>query len=146
MSLLNMATSPDYSQLLRSKGLRATPARISLLSLLDTENKPMSAKDIEDHATLLQMDQATLYRNLQSLRSAGLIRQLDLQERFSFYETTSKGDHHHIVCVQCGKIEEIEDCPALELIESLGQQSSKFTTILHHSLEFYGICRDCSNE
>lgn len=139
-----MSNHQQHTLQLRRHGLRATPARLSLLSLLEHENKPMSAKDIEQHPKLKDMNQATLYRNLQNLKSAGLIRQLDLQERHGFYEISSKGDHHHIVCVQCGRIQEIDNCPALEFSDSVLDQATCFSSVLHHSLEFYGLCRQCA--
>jgi Fe2+ or Zn2+ uptake regulation protein len=138
-----MALYDHYKKTLHDAGLKVTPARLSLLALLEREGRPMSAKDLEEHPQLTDMDQATLYRNLLNLKTSGLIRQIDFRERFSYYEINNKGDHHHLVCVQCGRIEEIKGCPVDDLAISALNDSSAFAKVLHHSLEFYGLCVQC---
>jgi Fe2+ or Zn2+ uptake regulation protein len=78
------------------------------------------------------------------LTQAGLVRQVQFHDRPTHYEIATHGDHHHIVCTCCGRIEELTGCPAAELAHEALSRSKQFTSIDQHALEFYGLCRDCA--
>lgn len=133
----------NATQLLRQHNLKATPARLSILAILEAQHGPLTAHDIAQHPHLKTMDQATLYRNLHHLTQAKIIRPLDILGPSTHYELTSLGDHHHIICQQCGAIEELAGCPLQELNQQIVSQSHQFAQVNHHSLEFYGLCHHC---
>ena len=93
-----MEVMDDFKELLRSKGLRATPGRIVLLKLLKTSSKPLAVRDMASRVKSL--NQVTLYRALEDLADAGLVRRgvgPVLQ-----YEYAAHPHHHHLVCLDCG--------------------------------------------
>jgi len=51
--------------------------------------------------------------------------------------------HHHIVCEQCGALEDIENCNQVSLQKEILKHSKSFKVINSHSLEFFGICKNC---
>lgn len=123
-------------------GIRETPIRKAILSIFESSKTPLSAQDIESHKNLatLHPDTVTIYRTLETFCDAGIIRRIELQEGKFRYEL-EREHHHHIVCVSCGKIQDIHDC----IDEPTQRRIEKETgfTIQRHSLEFFGVCADC---
>ena len=140
-----MSKKTDYAVLLRESGLKATPRRIYLLSLLAKANKPLSAHEFKDAWRQGKTDVVTLYRALEALASAGIVRRVDLQHGHTDYELVVSGEHHHhLVCTECGTIEDIEGCPAKSIEKRALAESSKFSSLQQHSLEFFGVCNICA--
>lgn len=103
----------------------------------------MSAQEII-HALPIDIDQATVYRTIKSLETKGILHQVDLRHNHAHYELADIADHHHLICLRCGRIEDVGHCGA-EAIQSVVLRRSKhFVEIKQHALEFYGICRQCA--
>lgn len=130
----------SHEQLLRKNGLRATPQRIALLRALERAHKPQTAEEL--HAKT-DADLVTIYRNLQSLAAAGVVREVRFKDASVRYEL-SHGHHHHIVCTSCGVIEELESCDTSSLDRQTLEASKKFSRINEHALEFFGLCKSCA--
>jgi Fur family transcriptional regulator, ferric uptake regulator len=127
---------------LRSSGLKATPARVAVLKVLTKAKKPLSIQNI---GKLLKdtPDQATLYRMVEQLKKAGIIHQINLEHGHAHYEIDSPTHHHHIICENCGKIVDISSCD-IESLEKEVLKKSGFKKINRHSLEFFGLCKNCA--
>jgi Fur family transcriptional regulator, ferric uptake regulator len=80
---------------------------------------------------------ATIYRTVELLRNAGSIRRLAGSEA---YVRCRPGHHHHLVCVECGDVQETELCavPAAAELE----RRHGFTAA-SHELDIYGTCARC---
>ena len=89
-------------------------------------------------------DQATVYRTMTVLKESGLIRQIDFQHGHAHFELTSLGDHHHVVCVQCDAVADVYSCDLRTMTQQALSQSG-FAEIKDHTLEFFGVCRNCQN-
>lgn len=138
-----MATQAQIKMMLRTKGFRATPARIALLSFLAKRSKPVSMKDVMKN---VQSDQVTMYRALDVLTKVGIVRQIDLRHGHAHYELVdSTSDHHHLICTKCSKMEDIEDCTIQSYVESILKKSKSFTRINDHTLELFGVCLACKD-
>lgn len=133
----------DWKTELREVALKATPARLAVLSILERVEKPLDVAAIADYLRQEQIkaDQATIFRIINTFTDKGLIRQLQLHEGKFRYELTSKKDHHHLICEHCGSIEDISDCSIPELEGEI--EKKKQFTVKRHSLEFFGICKNC---
>jgi len=86
---------------------------------------------------------ATVYRNLEILSAAGMIRKLEIsgrQKRFDW----ELSDHNHIYCVQCHRVDNIE----LEKTDTLPVQADlhKGYEITGCRIEFYGVCPSCQKK
>lgn len=121
--------------LLNNLGLKSTKQRFAVLSALHKHKSPMTAEKI---VAKTGIDLATAYRTLESFEKAGLVDKFNLKDSSFFYEIRNE-HHHHIVCDKCGFIEEIETCN----FEKMTPNSKKFSFISEHSLEFFGICKNC---
>ncbi len=129
---------------LRSHGFRATGSRIALLDLLQREGKPLSVLDILASWRGRTPDQATLYRTLTDLAGAGIVSRVDLNTGKAHFEyTPDRPHHHHIICNQCGTIEDIENCFLTPLQRNIMSSSTQFKKIQSHNLVFFGQCVNC---
>lgn len=138
-----MKNSQHFKELLRGANQRATPGRIALLETLEKSTRPLSTRGIAEKLPR-SLDQATLYRALEALTGAGIVRRVDFQHDHAHYELASgKTHHHHLICEKCDTVEDIEECSAEKLGAMLLKKSKKFGSIKNHSLEFYGICNSC---
>lgn len=135
--------SSHSETLLKENRLRVTPARVAVLDLFGSTCAPLTADDIAHKTTDTKINLVTIYRTLESLEKAGLLRQVDLRRGAICYERTDT-HHHHIVCTDCGAIEEIDVCDQEQLAKDALKSSKKFKRINQHALEFFGICSSCT--
>ncbi|MEX1997933.1 MAG: Fur family transcriptional regulator [Candidatus Andersenbacteria bacterium] len=132
----------DFRKLLHAKSYKATPSRLAMLALLSRVTKPLSVPDIRKRLGGKHYDQATVYRTLLMLKKMGIVKQIDFQHGMSYYELSARGDHHHVICTTCERIEDVQECCVVGM-DSLVLQQSGFAEITQHSLEFFGICKRC---
>lgn len=132
----------EAQALLKRNGLRATPKRLKLIEILSKSAKPLTAEDL--HAKARGIDLVTVYRNLQSLVAAGLVREVRFKDASVRYESAESGHHHHLVCTDCGTIDELPGCDIEMLEKQALRKSGKFARIEEHALEFFGTCRACA--
>jgi len=132
---------------LKKVGLKATLPRLKILELLELdESRHMSAEDVYKKllATGEDVGLATVYRVLTQFESAGLVSRHHFDGGHSVFELNQGKHHDHLVCVQCGKVEEfleetIEKCQH-KVAEKLGYKMTD------HSLYIYGICPKCQQD
>lgn len=129
-------------QILKTSGLKSTEARAAVLSCLETGKHPMDAATLFEFLKTqnISADQATVYRILNTFYEKGIIKRIEIGEGKYRYEV-EKAHHHHLVCTNCGKIEDIE----IDLTEDFDREISKKKgfKVTSHSLEFFGLCRSC---
>ena len=142
MSAPSTAPSIDIAvRTLREKGLRVTPQRCAVYSnLLARDDHPTVEQLLRDlNQTFPISSQATVYTSLQSLRTAGLVREVLLEEGVSRYDANIE-PHHHFRCRCCGLIRDIawSELPPLSL--SGLQTNLKAET---YEVTVYGVCDRC---
>lgn len=130
----------DCTQELKQASLQATPARIATMQLFESHDTPVDAQHLIEH--LSGTDRVTVFRILNAFVEKGLIRKLEFGEGKARYELNT-GEHHHLICQQCGNVEDISDCNIASLEKDI--QKKKGFLVKNHSLEFFGLCRDCQN-
>ena len=140
-----MRDTHEFHTLLRKSGYRATPSRIAILEAFRSSKNPLSAQEIIEMLPAT-IDQATVYRNLKSLEGKGVIKQIDLRHNHAHYELADLKEHHHLICLRCGRIEDVHHCGALAVQDAVLKSSKHFSEIRSHSLEFYGLCTACSKK
>jgi Fur family ferric uptake transcriptional regulator len=142
---MSKTPAANYTEMLRSKGLKVTPHRLELITLLTKMKEPVSALEIKASWQNDPIDMVTLYRALDALVDAAIVRRVDLQHGHTDYELVVPGEHHHhIVCTGCGIIEDFSDCYGKVLETMALKNSSKFASLREHSLEFFGTCKSCA--
>lgn len=134
------------TQELKKAGLKATLPRIRILQVLEnSEDRHLSAEDV--YKALIDNGEdvglATIYRVLTQFETAGLVHRHNFEGGHSVFELTAGSHHDHIVCVECGKIEEFVD----QVIEEHQRQIAdrRGFKLADHSLILYGECKrsDC---
>lgn len=128
---------------LKLEGFRITPARSRIVEILTKNLQPISATDlIKDFANSEKsVNKTTVYRELDFLLSQKLIQQIEFGDGRKRYELNT-GHHHHLVCLNCKKVEDVD------LKVDLRDEEKKIETetgfkIESHSLEFFGYCKNC---
>ena len=86
----------------------------------------------------------TVYRNLDTLASLGLIKKLEPDIRQMRFDHNIH-DHYHMCCERCGRIEDAPIEPGDDSIETLENALGNLTKhgIFGHKLEFFGLCSEC---
>ncbi|MDZ4227638.1 MAG: Fur family transcriptional regulator [Candidatus Levybacteria bacterium] len=130
---------------LRGVELRATPARIAVMKLLEKARQPVDVNTVIEKINKqgIKTDPATIFRIMNMLTKKGVAIPIQFQEGKTRYELAGKTHHHHLVCESCGKIENISG-QFLCTLEKEIQKEHKFL-IKRHSLEFFGICKNCQS-
>ena len=88
------------------------------------------------------MGLTTVYRNLQTLVKQGLIRSRHLPNGEVLYAPVER-DIHHLTCVSCGETTRIQGCPVKAI--DISKKVSKDFELLFHTLEYFGLCKKCTN-
>jgi len=132
----------ELRALLRKAGFKATPARLAILAVIKRSKNPLSAQEIIEWLGN-KFDQVTVYRFMKKLQAKGIIRQIDLRQNHAHFELFDTADHHHLVCIHCDKIEDITGCGVEDMYKTILEKTRGFLEIRQHSLEFYGVCKNC---
>jgi Fur family transcriptional regulator, ferric uptake regulator len=134
-----------YSPLLRQVGLKVTPERLAVLHVLDTSKKPLSVKGVKDKLKTQDIDQATIYRTIESLLKEHIVQPVNFQHDHNHYELVNQKHHHHVICQNCGKIADVSNCDTSN-IEQQVRRMANFAEINTHALEFFGLCKSCAKK
>lgn len=97
---------------LNAAGKRVTNQRALLLDLIQRGGSHLDADELHRRARKKQprLSLSTVYRTLQLLKRVGLVEELHFDESHHHYEVKPSAEHHHLVCLDCGKIVEFQ-CP-----------------------------------
>lgn len=122
--------------------IKKTPARIAITDYLYSVDSPVDVEKIIEFLRFkkLNTNKVTVYRIIDYLYKDGILDRLDFGEGKFRYEV-KKGDHHHLICDKCGRIEDISDNFTKEFEDDIKQ--NKGFSVKRHSLEFFGICSNC---
>ena len=91
----------------------------------------------------INMGLTTVYRNLRTLQQKGLVRCRNLPTGEALYSPVNR-DNHHLTCVDCGKTLVLKTCPIKNI--ELPKNQTKDFELLFHTLEFFGICKNCNQQ
>lgn len=127
---------------LKDTGVRMTPQRHAILAYLYQTDGHPTADDIYKAlaGNFPNMSVATVYNNLKVFRETGLVQELTFGDNSSRFEIT-KDIHYHVLCINCGNIENLE-YPCVSDIEVLAQQRTGYK-IDCHRVEVLGLCPSC---
>lgn len=132
---------PDNFRNLKNIGLKATHPRLKILELFQNAGqRHLTAEDVYRQLMGDDMDigLATVYRVLTQFEQAGLLERHYFETGKAVFEL-NKGEHHdHLVCLQCGRVEEFFD-PEIERRQKAIAKTRGFA-IKDHALYLYADC------
>ena len=127
---------------IRNVGLRATPARIATLKLLHNATFPLTHAEVAEELHELGVDKATVFRNLNDMATAGLLRKTELGDRVWRFELVNEDEHGsahpHFVCVDCGVVSCMDDVKLTAGSLRISREFGEITEIL-----LRGHCNNC---
>ena len=133
-------------QILKDSGLKATLPRRKILELFESSKvRHLSAEDVYNALLSegLDVGLATVYRVLTQFEQAGLLARQHFETGKAVFELNQGGHHDHLLCLQCGRVEEFYDAE-IEKRQTEIARARGFA--LHgHSLALYADCtkQDC---
>ena len=136
-----------YERILQKEGYKLTIPRKDILNaMFDNEDEHLSSEDVYEIASKEnpELGIATVYRTLQLFEKLGIVYKINFDDGLSRYELnlgTENHRHHHLICIECGKVSEVK----LDLLDSLEQEIEKEVNfkIIDHNVKFYGYCQEC---
>lgn len=134
----------DFRRYLDDHGLPVTHQRLAVADAVFQAADHLSADEVARRVAQRgePVGTATVYRTLDLLVRAGLVREHDFGEGFRRYEPMAPGGaHEHCVCTACGRVMEFSN-DRLERMIALLAEEVAFRPH-HHRLEVYGLCRTC---
>lgn len=136
---MRMTRTNAIKEIIASKGISPTKARLQILAICMEASTPVDAlyvaSKLGNSAHL-----ATVYRTLEKFAGLGVLTRIDFQEGKFRYEYL-QDHHHHAVCESCGSIADVQD-KALEKIMQEINVGSGFS-VTRHALELFGLCKGC---
>ena len=148
MSAITMVTK--IKKQLHEGGYKLTPQREATVAvLLENEKDHLSAEEI--YMLVKQKSPeiglATVYRTLEMLTDLKIIDKISFNDGVSRYDMRKEGAkhfHHHLLCLECGGIEEVEEDLLLE-VEKVVERRYAFQ-VKDHRLTFHGVCQACQSK
>ena len=142
-----MSSSDTLKKALKKEGLRYTHQRQAIWDELSASDEHRDAEEIylALYNSGLKVSRATVYRTIDVLVKNNLVRKLDLGDGRARYENKMDTAHHdHLICVQCGKIEEFMD-NVIEnrqevIVENFGYR------LIRHIHQLFVICDKCGSK
>ncbi len=137
-----MITTRNQSVGSNQPPLRMTPQRSIILEVLRSVNSHPTADELYEmvREKLPHISLGTVYRNLEIMASAGIIRKLETagtQKRFDGIVE----NHYHVRCVHCGRVDDLP-VKSIKAIDDAVVGVTDYQ-ILSHRLEFAGFCPRC---
>lgn len=137
-------------QQLHDSGFKLTPQREAVvLVLLENEKDHLSAEEVYMLTKLKnpEIGLATVYRTLEILTELKIVDKVSFNDGLARYDLRKEGAkhfHHHLLCLECGTIEEVEE-DLLADVEQIVEKNYHFL-VKDHRLTFHGICENCQKK
>lgn len=133
------------AQRLRDTGHKLTNARLTVLNVLESHGGHMTSTQVLDSVDKIdsEIGRASVFRALDLFTRLSIIRPTYIDSSTTpTYVLLPGGHHHHIICTNCNRVIEFEDCHLGQLEVELERQLN--VRLTGHLLEFYGLCDRCS--
>jgi len=124
---------------LEALGHRVTPSRVAVIASVLSQRGHFSVDDILRRARAV--GRATVFRTMRLLTGLDVVCRVLLDDGSLRYRVSRRGHHHHLVCVSCGNVRDLDECAVGDLVRELAAATEY--DIEGHWLEFYGRCASC---
>jgi Fe2+ or Zn2+ uptake regulation protein len=136
-------TQKKYHKALNVAGLRVTNQRALILEIIRQGQGHLDADEIYRLARKKQprLSLSTVYRTLQALKKLDLVEELHFDENHHHYEVKPSAEHHHLVCLGCGKVIEFHN-PLSRYVKRNVPEARDFE-IADTEIRVTGYCSKC---
>jgi Fur family transcriptional regulator, ferric uptake regulator len=140
--VVNSVVDPDWKQQLRSQGYRLTPQRQLVIEAVEelghaTPDEVLRHVQQRAHG----VNASTVYRTLDLLEKTGLVTHAHLGHGAPTYHPGWSPPHVHLVCRNCGRVDEVSPDLATDLVDGIRRQKDFETDVGH--LTAFGLCGAC---
>jgi Fur family ferric uptake transcriptional regulator len=138
-----MKSYEAISKKISDLGYRLTPQRLMILSAIERSEDHISAEEIYTQvvAKYPYVNISTVYRTLDLLKELGLVTETDMGEGRVRYHPADKGQHHHLICRDCGAIIDLDESVLNPLKEQLAREYGFLAELKH--LAIFGHHINC---
>lgn len=137
------AISPR-AQKLRDAGHKLTNARLAVLQALEDSGGHITSSEVLSRVEQIDstIGRASVFRTLDLLTNLAVIRPTYIGTSMTpTYVLLPEGHHHHIICTNCNRVIEFDECGLEQIASSLEHRLG--VRLTGHLLEFYGLCDQC---
>lgn len=149
LTSVEVSLSPEerYAEFLQSRGKRLTKQKQSLLETIFRRHEHFDADDLIDELRRAESgdkkpSRPTVYRMLNELVEAGLLRSMTLNGRAVYEHDYGYPQHDHLHCEKCGKLIEFQSDALREMLQTVADQHE--FRMKGHRLIVSGICDECA--
>lgn len=132
---------------LRDAGHKLTHARLTVLRAIEEGGGHVTSTELLDRVEALDagIGRASVFRALDLFTRLSIVRPTYIDSSVTpTYVLMPDGHHHHIICTQCSRVIEFEDCGLGSLTRALEERLG--VRLTGHLLEFYGLCATCQDQ
>lgn len=148
---VEVALTPQarFDEYLSSRGKRNSRPRREIMEYVFSRHEHFDAEDLEAHflqqktgTKSKKVSRPTIYRTLNELVDAGLLRQMPLRGRTVYEHDYGYPQHDHLYCQKCEKLIEFSNASVKQIAETVARQHH--FRPLGHRLIVFGVCAECS--
>ena len=135
---------PDsWAEALDRSGHFATEPRRRIAALLAEHGDHFTAAQVVSEAKRRRpaVGRATVFRALELFEQLGLVERLDLPNGNHAYVVCQPSHHHHVVCTECGRTENVGDLGLEQVADAVSTRTG--FSLDSHRIELYGLCPSC---
>lgn len=138
--------SLQWENVLRQAGHRVTRQRGIILDAVCSGDGHIALGEVDARARRQDpsLDRSTVYRALKMFTEVGLVVAADTGDGETYYEIKRPEQHHHLVCRQCGREQEIDDSVLDAMFRQVNQEH-EFQVVTDH-LVLFGYCASCQTQ
>ena len=139
------AVLEHFQKFLAGRKLRMTKERETLVREILRAPRHFEAEQLirRLRRSRRRVSRATVYRTLTLLEACGILRRSTFGHDRHFYEAVlNEGHHDHLICLDCGRIEEFSE-PGIEAMQESLCRDRSFVP-MDHVHEIFGLCRECA--
>ena len=137
----------DFKNLLKDNALKFTIQREVILETLYKSDEHLTPESLhhllQNNFPDLKIGIATVYRTLALLEESQMVTSLSFGAQGKKYELGAKEHHDHMICTSCGDITEFVDEEIEKRQDAIAAKLG--FKISDHSMQIYGICKNCQN-
>jgi len=124
---------------LEMRGHRITGSRRRVIDAVMAQPSHFTVDDVLRDAR--NVGRATVFRTMKLLTDLNVVCRVLMDDGTLHYRVSARGHHHHLVCRECGRVEDFTTCDVTSLVKELAKDTRY--EIEGHWLEVYGRCERC---